>query len=89
MSAFSEEDRLQWPEEMSADATNMTFALNSSQIDHDLYQKYDKNRSVSDAAYWIILISYSILIVLGTLGNLLVIIAVANNKGESAKQLWK
>ena len=50
-------------------------------LDNDLYQKYKMNRSVSDTAYWIILIAYTILIVMGTIGNLLVVLAVATNKG--------
>ena len=51
-------------------------------LDNDLYQKYKMNRSVSDTAYWIILIAYTILIVMGTIGNLLVVLAVATNKGK-------
>ena len=51
------------------------------ELDYDLYQKYKMNRSVSDMAYWIILITYTILIVMGTIGNLLVVLAVATNKG--------
>ena len=52
------------------------------ELDYDLYQKYKMNRSVSDTAYWIILIAYTILIVMGTIGNLLVVLAVATNKGK-------
>ena len=52
------------------------------ELDYDLYQKYKMNRSVSDTAYWIILIAYTILIVMGTIGNLLVVLAVATNKGR-------
>lgn len=57
--------------------------FNASDLDQELLEKYDKNRSVSELAYWVILVSYSFLIVLGSLGNLLVILAVINNKGKT------
>ena len=72
---------ISWPEVtdgISSFSTNVTAAS----IDYDLYQKYQKNRSVSDTAYWLILISYSVLIVAGSLGNLFVVFAVASNKGK-------
>ena len=52
------------------------------ELDYELYQKYKMNRSVSDTAYWLILVAYTILIVLGSFGNLLVVLAVATNKGN-------
>ncbi len=53
----------------------------SIMVDEELYQKYTKNRAVSDTAYWLILIGYAVLIVVGSIGNLFVILAVINNKG--------
>ena len=52
------------------------------EFDYELYLKYQKNRSVSDTTYWIILVAYTILIVMGSIGNLLVVLAVATNKGK-------
>ena len=57
-------------------------ATTAYEFDYELYLKYQKNRSVSDTTYWIILVSYTILIVMGTIGNLLVVSAVATNKGK-------
>ena len=51
----------------------------------ELYKKYDNNQAVSDEAYWILIVAYSILIVLGCIGNLGVIIAVAGNKSKSSQ----
>ena len=52
----------------------------------ELYKKYDNNQAVSDEAYWILIVAYSILIVLGCIGNLGVIIAVAGNKSKWNRQ---
>ena len=54
-----------------------------SMVDTDLFEKYYRNRSLSDAAYWSLVISYSVLIIAGSIGNLLVILAVVNNKSKS------
>ena len=54
----------------------------------ELYKKYDNNQAVSDEAYWILIVAYSILIVLGCIGNLGVIIAVAGNKSKSSQNLF-
>ena len=51
-------------------------------VDTDLFEKYYRNRSLSDAAYWSLVISYSVLIIAGSIGNLLVILAVVNNKSK-------
>ena len=69
--------------EILVNATSLPLNVSSTafKLDYDLYQKYKMNRSVSDTAYWIILIAYTILIVMGTIGNLLVVLAVATNKG--------
>ena len=48
----------------------------------DLYQKYAQNRSVSDTAHYGLIIAYTCMIVFGTIGNLLVIIAIASNKSK-------
>ena len=51
-------------------------------IDYDLYMKYDQNLAVSNTTYYILVVAYSILIIAGSVGNLLVIIVVAHNKGK-------
>ena len=51
----------------------------------ELYKKYNSNRAVSDEAFWILIVAYSILIVFGCIGNLGVIIAVAGNKSKSSQ----
>ena len=53
-----------------------------SLVDTDLFEKYYRNRSLSDAAYWSLVVSYSVLIIAGSIGNLLVILAVVNNKSK-------
>ena len=53
-----------------------------SLVDTDLFEKYYRTRSLSDAAYWSLVISYSVLIIAGSIGNLLVILAVVNNKSK-------
>lgn len=60
---------------------SMNVSLGAS-IDYDLYQKYNRNRAVSDPAYWTLIVAYSILIILGSFGNLFVIMAVVKNKGN-------
>ena len=51
-------------------------------IDIELFEKYYHNRAVSSATYWCLIVAYSILIVAGSIGNLLVILAVVNNKSK-------
>ena len=51
----------------------------------ELYKRYDNNQAVSDEVYWILIVAYSILIVVGCIGNLGVIIAVAGNKSKSSQ----
>ena len=51
-------------------------------IDYDLFEKYHRNRAVSDTAYWLLITAYTLLIVAGSIGNMLVIAAVANNKSK-------
>ena len=53
-----------------------------AQVDMELFEKYYHNRSVSETAYWSLIVSYSILIFAGFIGNLLVIFAVVNNKSK-------
>ena len=55
-------------------------AYDDHYIDVDLFEKYDKNRAVSDVAYYALIFAYSLLIVIGTIGNLLVMIAISFNK---------
>ena len=57
-------------------------SLESYKIDLDLYRKYAQNRSVSDTAHYGLIIAYTCMIVFGTIGNLLVIIAIASNKSK-------
>ena len=57
-------------------------SLQSYKIDLDLYRKYAQNRSVSDTAHYGLIIAYTCMIVFGTIGNLLVIIAIASNKSK-------
>ena len=60
-----------------------------AQIDVKLFEKYYRNRAVSNTAYWSLIVSYSFLIFLGFLGNLLVIFAVVNNKSKwVSNALW-
>ena len=51
-------------------------------IDLKLFEKYYHNRSVSNTAFWILISSYSVLIIAGSLGNLFVILAVVKNKSK-------
>ena len=51
-------------------------------IDIELFEKYYHNRAVSSATYWSLIVAYSLLIVAGSIGNLLVILAVVNNKSK-------
>ena len=51
-------------------------------IDIELFEKYYHNRAVSSATYWFLIVAYSLLIVAGSIGNLLVILAVVNNKSK-------
>ena len=54
----------------------------SNAIDTKLFEKYYKNRSVSDTAFWTLVVSYSVLITVGTLGNLFVMSAVIRNNSK-------
>ena len=54
----------------------------SNSIDTKLFEKYYKNRSVSDTAFWTLVVSYSVLITVGTLGNLFVMSAVIRNNSK-------
>ena len=51
-------------------------------IDTKLLEKYYKNRSVSDNAFWTLVVSYSVLITVGTLGNIFVMSAVIRNSSK-------
>ena len=65
-------------------ATTETAANHSpyASIDFELFEKYYRNRAIPDTAYWSLIVSYSLLIIAGSLGNLLVILAVVNNKSK-------
>ena len=60
---------------------NDTQLSKHASIDYELYQKYYRNQNVSDTAYWSLMIAYTLLILVGSIGNFLVILAVINNKG--------
>ena len=62
---------------------NETTDYEEYQIDVELLEKYYKNRAISDTAYWALIVSYSILIFVGSIGNFFVILAIINNKGKS------
>ena len=51
-------------------------------IDVELFEKYYRNRAIPDTAYWSLIVSYSLLIIAGSFGNFLVILAVINNKSK-------
>ena len=61
---------------------NETTDYEEYQIDVELLEKYYKNRAISDTAYWALIVSYSLLIVVGSIGNFFVILAIINNKGK-------
>ena len=54
----------------------------SNAIDTKLFEKYYKNRSVSDNVFWTLVVSYSVLITAGTLGNLFIMSAVIRNSSK-------
>ena len=59
--------------------------LNTSQypkIDEDLLEKYKQNRAISNTAYNILIIAYTMLIILGSIGNFFVITAIKSNKSK-------
>ena len=54
------------------DTLTLPTNLNTSQypiIDEDLLEKYKQNRAVSNTAYYILIIAYTILIIMGSIGN--------------------
>ena len=51
-------------------------------IDAELHQKYLRNQSVSNTAYYSIIIAYIVFIIFGIIGNLFVIIAIIGNKSK-------
>lgn len=77
---------------------NISFIKNESRyddmdfiqlIDIELFEKYYHNRAVSSATYWSLIVAYSLLIVAGSIGNLLVILAVVNNKSmKTARNIF-
>lgn len=57
---------------------NVTLIIDSSrQVTKVLLEKFKRNRNIDGSAYYILIILYGILIIFGTLGNCLVVIAVA------------
>ena len=70
--------KMNWTAGIALNAT--TFNNTNHKELKELYKQYDSNQAVSDVVYWTLIVAYSILIVLGCIGNLAVIIAVAGNK---------
>lgn len=56
--------------------SNSTVDGGQTAIDTFLLDSYQRNRSIENPAYTILIILYSCLIVLGTMGNILVVLAV-------------
>ena len=51
-------------------------------LNHVLFDMYERNRAVSDTTYWLLILAYTLLIVGGSIGNLLVISVVITMKSE-------
>lgn len=77
--------KMNWTEvELNASSHTVTYDYPASYEElEELYKKYNNNQAVSDLVYWILIAAYSILIILGCIGNLGVIIAVAGNRSKS------
>ena len=74
------------------DTLTLPTNLNTSQypiIDEDLLEKYKQNRAVSNTAYYILIIAYTILIIMGSIGNFFVITAIKSNKSKFILFFWK
>ena len=76
------------------DTLTLPTNLNTSQypkIDEDLLEKYKQNRAVSNTAYYILIIAYTMLMILGSIGNFFVITAIKSNKSKFIpnKKIWK
>ena len=63
--------------DVKANLTNVTHL-----IDAELHQKYLQNQTVSNTAYYSIIIAYIVFIIFGVIGNLFVIIAIIGNKSK-------
>lgn len=58
-------------------AHNISWLLNASEgLNIDLINRFQRNRRVDDAAYYALIVFYSLLIILGSTGNSLVVVAV-------------
>lgn len=56
---------------------NITYIIDTSkQLDKLLIDKFQRNRNIEDPAYHILMAMYFILIVVGAVGNILVVVAV-------------
>lgn len=54
--------------------------LNQSGVKHDLIEKFSYNRNIDEPYYSILIALYSFLIIFGSTGNILVVLAVLRNK---------
>ena len=55
---------------------------NKSQVDSELYRRYLDNRSVSDSIYFFLIVIHAILMVFGTVGNIVVLLAISMVKSK-------
>ena len=53
-----------------------------------ILENYEDNTAVSASAYFVLIVSYSILIAIGSGGNLMVLAAVATNKCKCKFTFW-
>jgi len=56
---------------------------NKSQVDSELYRRYLDNRSVSDSIYFFLIVIHAILMVFGTVGNIVVLLAISMVKSKT------
>lgn len=69
-------------------STNMTVQFDDSNK-RTLIDKFLYNRNIEEPFYSLLIIFYSFLIVLGSTGNILVVLAVLRNKQmQTARYIW-
>lgn len=66
-----------FPESLNFSTANATLLIDSSHDVHDvLIDRFQRNRNIEDPAYNILIVMYSFLILFGSVGNCLVVLAV-------------